>query len=175
MYAFFAKIWLKCRKVSFFLPSFKYSDPTMDVKQIDFKDTYPIRHQMLRPGKPVETCHFDGDDDDLSFHLGAFIDDKLASVASFYLKAHPEIKNAEYQYQLRGMATLPEYQHQGLSRALLKAAFPIIQNNHVNLLWCNARVEASGFYQKVGFEKVSEEFLIPDVGPHYLMAKVINQ
>lgn len=146
----------------------------MDVKQIDFKDTYPIRSQLLRPGRPIETCHFTGDDDELTFHLGAYVNDRLASVASFYFKSHPKIEE-EYQYQLRGMATLPEFQNQGLSRALLKTAFPIIQNNHVNLLWCNARVEASGFYETVGFEKIGDRFDIPEVGPHYLMIKKINQ
>ncbi|MEX0798991.1 MAG: GNAT family N-acetyltransferase [Bacteriovoracaceae bacterium] len=145
----------------------------MDVKQIDYSDTYPIRSQMLRPGLPIETCHFDGDDNELAFHLGAYIDDTLASVASFYFKSHPGIIEQEHQYQLRGMATLPEYQHQGLSRALLKAAFPIIQNNHVSLVWCNARVGASGFYEKVGFKKISDMFEVPGVGPHYLMVKKI--
>ena len=69
----------------------------MDVKQIDYKDTYPIRHQMLRPGRPVETCYFEGDDDELSFHLGAYIDGKLASVASFYLQSHPSILDEQHQ------------------------------------------------------------------------------
>ncbi len=73
------------------------------------------------------------------------------------------------------MATLPEHQNKGLSKALLQTAFPIIQNNHVNLLWCNARVDACGFYEKVGFNKMGEEFMIPDVGPHYLMLKILNK
>ena len=71
------------------------------------------------------------------------------------------------------MATLKAYQGQGLSQALLRTAFPIIKNNHVSRLWCNARVTAIGFYEKVGFEKVSDEFEIPDVGPHVLMSKLI--
>jgi predicted GNAT family N-acyltransferase len=145
----------------------------MDLKQIDFRDTYPIRHKMLRPGRPVETCHFEGDDNDLTFHLGAYINEELASIASFYFKSHPEIEE-EHQYQLRGMATLPEHQNKGLSRALLRTAFPIIQNNHVNLLWCNARTSAQGFYEKVGFEVVSDVFDIPDVGPHVVMIKHIS-
>ena len=145
----------------------------MDVKQIHYKDTYSIKHQMLRPGRPIETCYFEGDDDELSFHLGAYIDGNLASVASFYLRSHPSIIEEQHQYQLRGMATLPEHQRKGLSQALLQTAFPIIRNNHVNLVWCNARALATGFYEKVGFEKKSDIFEIPDVGPHYLMVKTI--
>ncbi len=144
----------------------------MIVKQVDAKDTYSIRQKILRPGKAIDTCYFDGDKDDSTFHLGAYIDDKLASVASFYLKNHSKFPE-EYQYQLRGMATLKPYQGQGLSQALLKTAFPIIKNNHVSRLWCNARKTAVGFYEKVGFEIVSDEFEIPDVGPHYIMSKLI--
>lgn len=144
----------------------------MEVKQIDAKDTYPIRHVVLRDGLPIESCHFEGDNDELTFHLGGFIDDKLASVASFYFKTHDHYIEP-YQFQLRGMATLPEYQAQGLSRALLATAFPIIKRNHVKLLWCNARVGAVGFYSKMGFEKDSDIFTIEGVGPHILMHKIV--
>lgn len=144
----------------------------MIVKQIEAKDTYPIRNIMLRPGLPEETCHFTGDDDEHTFHLGGFIENQLASVASFYFNNNDKIQN-NYQYQLRGMATLDQYQGQGLSSALLRTAFPIIKNNHVDLLWCNARKEAVGFYYKVGFESISDEFEIEGVGPHYLMTKEI--
>lgn len=141
----------------------------MQVKQIDAKDTYRVRSTMLRPGLELTHCHFDGDFDDLTFHLGAYDSDVLASVASFYLRSHKDFKE-EYQYQLRGMATLKDYQHRGYSRSLLKTAFPLIKANHVNLLWCNAREEAVDFYKKAGFEIKSDIFQIPDIGAHYLMA-----
>lgn len=142
----------------------------MIVKQIDAKDTYNIRNLVLRPGLPVESCYFDHDKDDPTFHLGAFIDDELASVASFYLAVNNKFKD-EYQFQLRGMATLPKYQGQGLSSALLKTAFPLIKQNHINMLWCNARKPAKGFYENVGFETQGDEFVIPGVGDHLLMIK----
>lgn len=144
----------------------------MEVKQIDSKDTYPIRHAVLRQGLPIETCQFEGDNDEFTFHLGAYIQDRLASVASFYLKSHDNFLEP-YQFQLRGMATLSEYQKQGLSAALLQMAFPIIKRNHVKLLWCNARVPAIGFYEKMGFVKDSDVFEIEGVGPHVLMHKTI--
>lgn len=144
----------------------------MEVLQISAQDTYSIRNQVLRPGKPLSSCYFEGDDDDLTFHLGAFIDKKLCSVASFYFKNHPEIKE-EYQFQLRGMATLPEYRGRGLSKALLETGFPLIKKNHVNVVWCNARKTAVGFYETVGFTIISSEFEIEGIGPHFLMKKEI--
>ena len=144
----------------------------MIVKQIDAKDTYSIRNQMLRPGLPESTCHFEGDHDELTLHLGAYIDNQLASVASFYLQCNSSFCQ-EYQMQLRGMATLPQYQAKGLSSALLRTAFPLIKKNHINVLWCNARSGAVGFYQKSDFEKIGSEFNINGVGPHFLMFKQI--
>lgn len=140
----------------------------MDVRQIDSKDTLQLRSQILREGRPLDQCQFEGDNEDQTFHLGAFIDEKLVSVASFYLDKHPEL-SGEYHYRLRGMATAQEFRRQGLSSALLRTAFPMIKKNSVHLVWCNARSSAIGFYHKVGFEKVGSEFEIPDVGPHYLM------
>lgn len=145
----------------------------MKVLRINARDTHRIRSEMLRPGMPLEECIFEGDDEDQTFHLGAFIDNKLVSVASFYFDRHPEV-DAPYQYRLRGMATLPEYQRQGLSKALLKIGFPIVKQNQCSVVWCNAREEAMEFYQKVGFEKIGNKFDIPSVGPHFLMIKNID-
>ena len=145
----------------------------MKVLRINPQDTHLIRNKLLRPGMPVDSCIFEGDDDDQTFHLGAFIDSKLVSVASFYFDRHPEI-DAPYQYRLRGMATLPEYQRQGLSKALLKMGFPIVKQNQCSVVWCNAREETMEFYQKVGFEKIGNKFEIPEIGPHFLMVKNIN-
>ncbi|HXH29453.1 MAG TPA: GNAT family N-acetyltransferase [Bacteriovoracaceae bacterium] len=128
---------------------------------------------MLRPSGTLEDCVFRGDTDEMTFHLGAFVDRRLVSVASFYFEQSPTFPDP-YQYRLRGMATLPEYQAQGLSRALLKTAFPVIKQNQCTLLWCNAREKAMGFYTKVGFTSTGEHFSIPQIGKHVLMSIKIN-
>ncbi len=144
----------------------------MKVLRISTRDTYPIRHQVLRPGRPLETCFFDRDGDEQTFHLGAFIETKLVSIASFYFEKHPKLEDP-YQYRLRGMATLPDFQRQGHSSELLKMGFPIIKQNLCSLVWCNARVSAQGFYEKIGFKTIGDVFEIPDVGPHLLMVKYL--
>ena len=145
----------------------------MEVLRIKAIATYAIRHKMLRPSGTVEDCMFQGDHDELTFHLGAFVDKKLVSVASFYFEKHPAFSEA-YQYRLRGMATLPEYQGQGYSSALLRTAFPVIKQNQCSLLWCNAREKALGFYKKVGFIATGELFSIPNIGKHMLMSVQID-
>ena len=146
----------------------------MEVKRINPNDTYHIRNKVLRPGRPVETCYFDGDDDELTFHLGAFVNSKLVSIASFYYDKNDTVE-VDHQFRLRGMATLPDFQGQGFSSALVKTAIPLIKQNHCHLLWCNARLSAQGFYEKIGFQIQDPQiFDIPDVGPHILMAYKVN-
>lgn len=142
----------------------------MKVLRVSGRDTYPLRHKMLRPSGTLQDCIFPGDQDELTFHLGAFVENKLASVASFYFENHPLFKEHPHQYRLRGMATLPDHQGLGLSSALLKTAFPLIKQNQCHFLWCNARATAVGFYQKVGFVPYGDIFEIPLIGPHQLMS-----
>lgn len=146
----------------------------MKILRINHQDTYQIRTQVLVPDHDVKKAKFEGDDDeDISFHLGAFIEGKLVSVASFFYERNPLFPD-QHQYQLRGMATLPEFQNQGLSKELLTMAFPIIKQNFCSLLWCNARLSAVGFYEKIGFQKLNDNiFEIPEIGKHVLMFKAI--
>jgi ribosomal protein S18 acetylase RimI-like enzyme len=146
----------------------------MIVKRVKAQDTYLIRHKQLRPDKDLKACEFIGDHDESSFHLGVFLNGRLLSVASFFFDKHPQLNESENQYRLRGMATLPEFQGQGFGSALIKTALPLIKQNQCDSLWCNARKHAVGFYEKIGFEVLSSEFDIPEVGPHYLMNLKIN-
>lgn len=146
----------------------------MKVLRLNASDTYPIRQQVLTPDHDLKKSKFEHDEDeDISFHLGAFIESQLVSVASFYYDRNTNFSDL-HQYQLRGMATLPEFQGQGLSSELLNMAFPVIKQNFCTLLWCNARVTAIGFYEKVGFKTFSAEpFEIEGIGMHVLMYKNI--
>ena len=145
----------------------------VEVLRIRATDTHPLRHKMLRPNGTNEDCIFHGDYDELTFHLGAFVDKKLVSVASFYFERNDKFPEA-HQYRLRGMATAQEHQGQGLSSALLRTAFPVIKQNQCTLLWCNAREKAVGFYEKVGFVSSGELFSLPNIGKHILMSIKID-
>jgi predicted GNAT family N-acyltransferase len=142
----------------------------MEVRQISPSDTYAIRLAVLRSSGELKDVQFEGDDDEQTFHLGGFAEKKLVSISSFYFQKHKSLPG-ENHFRLRGMATLPEFRHKGFSSELLRTAFPIVAKNFCTLLWCNARVSAQGFYQKVGFNIHSEIFDIPGIGPHILMSR----
>lgn len=134
------------------------------IKFIRPEETLSIRSEVLRPGKPLEECVFDGDSGEGSFHLGYFNHERLVGVATFHLKSHE--KYGGKGFQLRGMATLPSFQKSGVGNQLLNFAIVYLRGQDANYLWCNARKVAYAFYYNLGFEFISPEFEISGIGPH---------
>ena len=139
------------------------------IRPITARETVPIRLAILRPGLPPESASFPGDAAPATRHFGAFERGELIGVASIYLASMPEEPEAANVWQLRGMATVPEVRGRGWGGALVDAAISAAAIEGGQLLWCNARARAVGFYLKHGFHIASEEFDIPTAGPHFQM------
>lgn len=70
------------------------------------------------------------------------------------------------------MAVSAIFRGTGLGKKILEFAEKLVlDEGYSNVLWCNARVPAAGFYQRLGWQVVSEEFEIPTAGPHVKMIK----
>jgi ribosomal protein S18 acetylase RimI-like enzyme len=69
------------------------------------------------------------------------------------------------------MATSEMHQGKGLGRKLLRSAEERLQEMGVDVLWCNARTNARGFYEKLGYQVMGPSFDIPEIGRHYKMFK----
>ena len=147
--------------------------PPFLVKEIKPKDCYFIRHQVLWQHKSFDDCGIDIDDQEGAFHLGAYKDDQLICVASFFKQRQSKFSE-QHQYRLRAMATLSVAQNTGAARVLLNTAFQILKEKGQDLLWCDARIIAAGFYEKLGFEKLGDTYSIPIIGLHYLMYKTLK-
>jgi predicted GNAT family N-acyltransferase len=127
-----------------------------------------LRHQVLRQGLPRQAAWFEGDDHTEAMHVGAYDGQKLIGCATL----HPSTWEDQPAWQLRGMAVAEECRRAGVGRRLLEFIdSQIAQNPSRRVLWCNARVPAAGFYQKMGWIVVSEIFEIPTAGPHYRMVR----
>ncbi len=142
------------------------------IKQITSLETRPLRKELLRPNWSLEDLFYNGDDDTNTYHVGAFIDEKLVSIASVYNIAKPDSKD-EFSWQLRGMAVLQNMQGQGIGKLTLDNCIEYIKAKNGKLLWCNARIKAVEFYKSFGFIITSKEFEIDDIGIHYIMEKIL--
>ncbi len=146
----------------------------MEIKKISSIETYPVRHEVLRKGKPIETCQFKGDDDDNTTHFGLFLESKLVGIISIF-KENNTLFPESNQFQIRGMAVLEEFQGKGLGAELVKKAENYCINLNTDLIWFNARENAVPFYKKLDYKIMGDSFLIPDVGIHFVMCKKIQQ
>ncbi|WP_440121140.1 GNAT family N-acetyltransferase [Tenacibaculum sp. Ill] len=141
------------------------------IKNISAQETYEIRLAVLR--KNIDLPYkFKEDELENTFHLGAFYNNKLVGIASF-MQNRIDVGNGE-QYQLRGMATLPEVRGMGAGRLLIEEAKRILKVKGIDVLWCNARKEAVGFYKSLNFVTIGEEFEVQKVGPHFKMYYIVN-
>lgn len=141
-----------------------------EIKEIHFKQTFEVRHPVLRGGKPIETCFFIGDELKTTNHFGLFIDTKLVGVLSVYKNKNSNF-NAVNPFQIRGMAVLPAFQKKGIGELLVLHCEKHVAEKRGDLIWFNARELAVIFYQKLNYLKLGDPFVIADVGIHYIMYK----
>jgi GNAT superfamily N-acetyltransferase len=139
----------------------------MEIRRVSAQDVIDLRHAILRAGLPRETAVFPGDDDPAARHYGAFEGDRLIGCVTL----HPNQWRDAPAWQLRGMAVDSTLQTRGVGKALIDFLESDIRDSAVLQLWCNARVPASKFYEKMGWRIVSEVFEIPTAGPHVKMTK----
>ncbi len=141
--------------------------------EIGALETFSVRHPVLRFGKPIESCHFEGDNLQTTKHFGLFYNNQLSGVISVF-EAKNSLFEEENQFQIRGMAVLKQFQKKGFGVALLKHCENYIQNKKGSVIWFNARENAIGFYEKSGYMKRGDSFEIETIGRHFVLFKIIE-
>jgi predicted GNAT family N-acyltransferase len=145
--------------------------PPLRVRRATLAEILPLRHAVLRPGRPLATAHFDGDDAADTVHLAAVLAADTAIVGCATLLPRPH--RGQRAWQLRGMATRPDLARRGIGTAVLSAAETLVRERGDDLLWCNARLAAVPFYGSAGWRVVSDAFDVPGIGPHHVMVKAL--
>jgi ribosomal protein S18 acetylase RimI-like enzyme len=138
------------------------------IKEITVEETYNLRKKELRKGMDLPST-LTGDLDNDTLHIGLFLNKELVSIVSFMKSDYKEFSGI--QYQLRGMATLEDFQGKGYGKLLLEKAEEILNSKGTAVIWCHARVVALGFYNKLGYTVIGKEFSIPQIGRHFVMFK----
>lgn len=140
------------------------SDPI--ARRAALGEIFQLRWDVLRPGRPREAAQFPGDEAPETIHVGAFVNGRNIACATATRVAW----QGKPAWQLRGMGVADDWQKRGVGQKLLRELEELVrQASDVRTLWCNARQEAVGFYEKLGWRIASEMFHIEDVGPHYKM------
>ena len=123
------------------------------IRPIHYEETYPLRHAVLWPDKPLDYVKVENDAE--GHHYGAFRDDELVAVISLFVAGDVAVRRTA---RFRKFATRPDCQRMGIGTQLLNHVMAEARRMGAALLWCDARLDAADFYRRFGMEPVSEVF-----------------
>jgi GNAT superfamily N-acetyltransferase len=147
---------------------------TTAIQAIEAAETLGLRHRVLRPQQSLEDCAYPLDTAPESCHLGCVMGGDLVGGASVYHEA-PVGEDDPHAWRLRGMAVLEGARGFGIGQQLLAAIVDYVAGrNGAAVLWCNARVSATGFYEAAGFAARGEGFDLPPLGPHVILSRRLS-
>lgn len=143
---------------------------SFSVRLIAPEATRRLRHEVLWAHRPnISDCSIDIDRRSDALHLGAFDEqERLVGVCSLFEMATPKLEGTK-QIRLRAMATSSAVRGMGAGAAIVQEALRLAGGMGYDLLWCDARKVALGFYAKLGFGRIDEWYEVPLIGLHQLM------
>lgn len=131
----------------------------------EYDQQVQLRYDVLRAplGLHFTPEYLRKDENDLLF--GCFLDGQLVGCSQL-------TPLADGVYQLRQMAVAPNMQGQNIGKELVVFLEEYIKKGGAKKITLHARQVAQGFYERLGYHVVGDEFL--EVGiPHYTMEKMV--
>ncbi|KAG6379273.1 hypothetical protein JVT61DRAFT_11728 [Boletus reticuloceps] len=140
---------------------------TLHIRQITADLTEELRHLVLWPDKPLDYVRLD--EDTHGYHFGAFVPsrDKPAAVISAFFEPIPSVGSSSDRTassdhgasaRFRKFACHPEFQGQGIGTSLLRYAASHCASMGATVLWCDARLSSSQWYEKRGLVPFGDTF-----------------
>jgi GNAT superfamily N-acetyltransferase len=143
---------------------------TVVVRRATADEIRELRLSVLRPQAPREPSAYDLDP--ATVHIGAFEADCALGCATVFPEPYDGEPDA---WRLRGMAVSADQQGCGIGRLVLDAAVAAVREAGSPLLWANGRTSALGFYERLGWRRVGEEFTYGPAGiPHYVIVRTLD-
>jgi GNAT superfamily N-acetyltransferase len=136
---------------------------TLVVRRARVEEIFPLRHAVLRPGRPVTASVYA--EDQGAVHVGAWDDDVLVGCATVFpdpWASGPDDPPEPTAWRLRGMAVDPSRHRAGVGRRVLAEAVGVARGDEAPLLWANARTAALPFYESQGWHVAGPEFVPAD-------------
>ncbi|WP_223291121.1 GNAT family N-acetyltransferase [Streptomyces avicenniae] len=140
---------------------------------VPLAEVYGLRWSVLRPGRPRESAVFAEDAAPGTFHVAAYDGEGPEVLACVSVFPDP-FEGARDAYRFRGMASAPAARGLGFGAAVLEAAAAEAAARGADLLWCNGRMDAGGFYLRQGFGTVGDTFVVEGFGAHRVFTRATS-
>jgi len=141
-------------------------DPALSVRPVPIERTRELRQAILRPHQTLSELaqqEVPG-----TFAVGAFRGARLVAVGMITPGDPPD------GWRVRGMATLPARRGRGAGTAVLGRLLEHARERGARAVWCYVRTPARRLYERAGFVVDSEEFELPEIGPHLVMRLTLD-
>ncbi|GAB3661678.1 GNAT family N-acetyltransferase [Echinicola sediminis] len=112
------------------------------------EDTWDLRHRVMWPERELDYVKLEEDKDGI--HFGLEVEGDLRSIISVFVK--------DGKAQFRKFATDHSHQGKGYGSLLLEHVLKYLEQQGLDKIWCNARVEKTAFYEKFGLVKTDHRF-----------------
>lgn len=134
-----------------------------NIKQIQYTETWDIRHRVMWPDKPFDYVKLP--EDKKGIHFGLFKNEKLIAVISLFID-HGEA-------QFRKLATEIHEQGLGYGTQLLSYLIDYVSQQKIKRVWCNARANKTLFYNKFGMVATNKKYIKSGI-EFVVMEKIVD-
>lgn len=100
-----------------------------------------------------------------AFAAGAFEGERLLGVGLIGPEGEPGA------WRVRGMATEPDARGRGAGTAVLQTLLAHARERGAMRVWASVRTPARSLYERSGFRQTSDQFELPEIGPHVIMSR----
>jgi ribosomal protein S18 acetylase RimI-like enzyme len=129
----------------------------------EYKQMIDLRHQVLRKPLGLEFTKEELEKEKNDMLIAAYEDDRILGCC-ILTEVEPD------KVRLRQMAVISGLQGKGIGRVLMQFAENLARDRGYKKLTMHARKAVIGFYEKLGYKVVGEEFQEVTI-PHYVMEK----
>jgi ribosomal protein S18 acetylase RimI-like enzyme len=137
----------------------------IDHGSFEYQQMVNLRLEILRKPLGLSFSQEELESEKEEILIGAFEEEKMLGCCML-------IRADAQTVRLRQMAVLNNLQGKGIGRALMQFAENIARDRGYSKMTMHARVSATGFYEKLGYEIRGEQFDEVTI-PHYIMEKVL--
>jgi GNAT superfamily N-acetyltransferase len=135
----------------------------IDHGSYEYRQMVKLRDDVLRKPLGLGFTPEELEEEKENMLIGAFEEDDILACCML-------VEENPTTVRLRQMAVLNDLQGKGIGRALMTFAENIARDRGYKILSMHARKNATGFYEKMGYRIVGNEFTEVTI-PHYLMEK----
>jgi ribosomal protein S18 acetylase RimI-like enzyme len=131
----------------------------------EYKQMIKLREDILRKPLGISFTEEELDKEKDNLLVAAYDDDLMLGCCML-------VENSKTIVRLRQMAVKDDLQGKGIGKALTIFAENLARDRKFKYLIMHARKNTIGFYQKMGYKVISDEFI--EIGlPHFVMEKTL--